>query len=202
MSRSYIGPALRRQIDADARNRCGYCLTSARITGTSMEIDHIIPESLAGTTVRENLWLACSMCNDCKSNRIAAPQSRHGRSRAALRSPATKLARPLWLERRGRPDSRHNAGRTRDSGRIAHESRGACRGAVGVGASPVGIRPRIELAKVRPVGRTAGDERGKVVEGSPSHLSSLSLRCGKRIGGILFVRFRTGPCRRAHTDIC
>lgn len=37
-----------------------------------MEMDHIIPESLGGPTVRENLWLACSMCNDHKSNRIAA----------------------------------------------------------------------------------------------------------------------------------
>jgi hypothetical protein len=72
MSRSYIGPVLRRQVNADAGNRCGYCLTSARITGTPMEIDHLVPESLGGTTVRENLWLACSMCNDCKSNRIAA----------------------------------------------------------------------------------------------------------------------------------
>ncbi len=37
-----------------------------------MEIDHIIPESLGGPTERENLWLACSMCNDHKGNRIAA----------------------------------------------------------------------------------------------------------------------------------
>jgi len=37
-----------------------------------MEIDHIIPESLGGLTVRENLWLACSLCNDHKGNRIAA----------------------------------------------------------------------------------------------------------------------------------
>jgi hypothetical protein len=37
-----------------------------------MEIDHIIPESLGGPTSRDNLWLACSMCNDHKGNRIAA----------------------------------------------------------------------------------------------------------------------------------
>jgi len=73
MSRSYVGRALREQTAREARHRCGYCLTSARITGTRMEIDHIIPESLGGLTVRENLWLACSMCNDHKSNRIAAP---------------------------------------------------------------------------------------------------------------------------------
>jgi len=72
-SRSYVAKALREQIARDARHRCGYCLTSARITGTPMEVNHIVPESLGGPTVRENLWLACSMCNDHKDNRIAAP---------------------------------------------------------------------------------------------------------------------------------
>jgi len=72
MSRSHIAKALREQIVTEARHRCGYCLTSARIIGAPMEIDHIIPESLGGPTVRENLWLACSMCNDHKGNRIAA----------------------------------------------------------------------------------------------------------------------------------
>lgn len=78
MSRSYIGRALREQVAKDARCRCGYCLTSTRITGTPLEVDHIIPESLGGLTVRENLWLACSMCNDHKGNRIAAVDPRTG----------------------------------------------------------------------------------------------------------------------------
>jgi hypothetical protein len=64
---------LRDQVAREARHRCGYCLTSAHITGTPMEIDHIIAESLGGLTVLENLWLACSLCNDHKGNRIAAP---------------------------------------------------------------------------------------------------------------------------------
>ena len=37
-----------------------------------MEVDHIIPESLGGATVEDNLWLACSLCNDHKGDRIAA----------------------------------------------------------------------------------------------------------------------------------
>ena len=78
MSRSYIARGLREQIAGEARHRCGYCLTSARITGTPMEIDHLVPESLGGLTVRENLWLACSMCNDHKGNRIAAPDPSTG----------------------------------------------------------------------------------------------------------------------------
>lgn len=43
-----------------------------------MEVDHIIPESLGGLTVRENLWLACSMCNHHKGNRIAAADPQTG----------------------------------------------------------------------------------------------------------------------------
>ena len=37
-----------------------------------LEIDHILPESLGGLTDEENLWLACSLCNDHKGDRIAA----------------------------------------------------------------------------------------------------------------------------------
>lgn len=73
MSRSRVTRALRQQVSVEARYRCGYCLTASSITGTPMEIDHIVPESLGGPTIRENLWLACSMCNDHKGNRIAAP---------------------------------------------------------------------------------------------------------------------------------
>ncbi|NUQ77797.1 MAG: HNH endonuclease [Polyangiaceae bacterium] len=72
MSRSYIGRTLREEVIREGRYRCGYCLTSARVTGTPMEIDHIIPESLGGLTVKENLWPTCSMCNDHKGNRFAA----------------------------------------------------------------------------------------------------------------------------------
>lgn len=72
MSRSYIPAELRARVTEQARRRCGYCLTTEGIVGTPMEIDHIIPESLGGTTEEDNLWLACSACNNYKSNRIAA----------------------------------------------------------------------------------------------------------------------------------
>ena len=35
-----------------------------------MEFDHLIPRSLGGPTTEDNLWLACSLCNDHKSNRF------------------------------------------------------------------------------------------------------------------------------------
>ena len=78
MSSSHIAKALREQLNREARQRCGYCLTSARVTGTPMEVDHIIHESLGGASTRENLWLACSMCNDHKGSRIAAPDAHTG----------------------------------------------------------------------------------------------------------------------------
>ena len=71
MSRSRISKALRARVAAQARHRCGYCLSAESIVGTPMELDHLIPESLGGLTEEDNLWLACSLCNDSKSCRIA-----------------------------------------------------------------------------------------------------------------------------------
>ncbi|MEK7276987.1 MAG: HNH endonuclease signature motif containing protein [Chloroflexota bacterium] len=68
----YIPKPLREKVAEEARHRCGYCLAAESIVGTPMEIDHIIPQSLGGPPEEENLWLACSLCNDHKSDRIAA----------------------------------------------------------------------------------------------------------------------------------
>jgi hypothetical protein len=67
-----VSKALRERIAAQAQQRCGYCLTTERITGTPMEIDHIIPHSLGGSSGEDNLWLACSLCNEHKGNQMAA----------------------------------------------------------------------------------------------------------------------------------
>jgi HNH endonuclease len=72
MSQSYVPKELRDRVAAQARYRCGYCLSAEAIVGTPMEIEHLIPEALGGLTEEQNLWLACSLCNDHKSNRIAA----------------------------------------------------------------------------------------------------------------------------------
>jgi HNH endonuclease len=72
MSDAYIPKALRERVAAQAHHRCGYRLTSEAIVGTPMEIDHLIPQSLGGLTEEDNLWLACSLCNDHKGDRIAA----------------------------------------------------------------------------------------------------------------------------------
>ena len=72
MSKTYVSRALRRLVAAQAKQRCGYCLSAQRITGTPMEIEHIVPESAGGLTIEANLWLACKLCNDHKGDRIDA----------------------------------------------------------------------------------------------------------------------------------
>lgn len=71
MTRVYIPRALRERVAEQARHRCGYCLTPAALIGAPLEMEHIIPVSLGGPTVEDNLWLACSLCNAFKGNRIA-----------------------------------------------------------------------------------------------------------------------------------
>ncbi|MGA9349953.1 MAG: HNH endonuclease signature motif containing protein [Anaerolineae bacterium] len=68
----YIPKPLRERVAVQAQHRCGYCLTSEAIVGAPMEIDHIVPRSLGGLTKEDNLWLACSLCNEHKGIRTVA----------------------------------------------------------------------------------------------------------------------------------
>ena len=70
MSSAYIPVELRCRVAEQSRYRCGYCLTQELVIGRPMEIDHLLPRSLGGPTTESNLWLACSLCNDHKSNRL------------------------------------------------------------------------------------------------------------------------------------
>ena len=72
MSSAYIPLHLRQLVSRQSRGRCGYCLSSELITGIPLDLDHLIPTSLGGLTVEENLWSACSRCNGHKGNRVAA----------------------------------------------------------------------------------------------------------------------------------
>lgn len=73
-------PSLRTQIKALSLFRCGYCLTSERIVGPLLEIDHIMPTSRGGTDEPNNLVLACPICNGHKSNRTAVIDPETGES--------------------------------------------------------------------------------------------------------------------------
>lgn len=72
MSRGYVPPWLRARLATQARQRCGYCLTTELVTGAPLVVDHLIPEALGGPTEEDNLWLACAQCNLRKGDRITA----------------------------------------------------------------------------------------------------------------------------------
>jgi hypothetical protein len=55
-----------------AGDRCGYCLSSERLTGISLTLDHIIPLAAGGKTEENNLWVACRPCNEFKGTQIHA----------------------------------------------------------------------------------------------------------------------------------
>jgi 5-methylcytosine-specific restriction endonuclease McrA len=86
---SHIRREVRQRVTGQAHHRCGYCLTQEMVVGTPMEIDHLIPSSLGGTDDEQNLWLACSLCNDYKGDRIAGIDPLTGEV-ARLFNPASK----------------------------------------------------------------------------------------------------------------
>ncbi len=92
MSKSYISRELRERVAVAAQRRCGYCLSSEEIVGSTMEIDHLVPESRGGPTEEENLWLACPICNGFKSDRF--PQ--------LIQRPATSSACSIHANSDGR----------------------------------------------------------------------------------------------------
>jgi len=105
---TYIPVELRRQVQADASRRCGYCRSPEVLTGMPLEIEHIIPEAAGGLTVRENLWLACHRCNEFKGDRTQAIDPLTGES-VALFNPRTQRWREhfAWS-----PDGTHIVGLT------------------------------------------------------------------------------------------
>ena len=61
-----ISEEIRARVRAKSGNRCGYCQSLQKYVLGILEIDHIIPKATGGTDNEENLWLACSLCNNYK----------------------------------------------------------------------------------------------------------------------------------------
>jgi hypothetical protein len=78
MTSAHVPRALRARVAAQARHRCGYCLTPEHLVGTPLEIEHLFPLALGGRTEEANLWLACSLCNSFKGARVVAFDSATG----------------------------------------------------------------------------------------------------------------------------
>ena len=90
MTRRRIPRSLRQRLVAESRNRCAYCHTLTSITGARLVIDHIIPETAGGQTVRENLCVACHSCNEFKGAQVEAQDPLTGR-RVPLFHPRQQL---------------------------------------------------------------------------------------------------------------
>jgi HNH endonuclease len=58
-----------------------------------LEYEHLYPEARGGVTVRENLWLACTRCNDFKGDRTDAVDPQTGET-VPLFNPRTQS----WTE--------------------------------------------------------------------------------------------------------
>ena len=62
---TYVPIWLRKLVEERANERCEYCLAQKRIV-ISLEIDHVIPASIGGESIIDNLCLTCKGCNGFK----------------------------------------------------------------------------------------------------------------------------------------
>lgn len=93
MSKQNISDATRQRVMRAARYRGGYCLTSQRVIGPLLEIDHIIPEARGGSAEDKNLTIGCPLCNGHKSDKVDAIDLE-----TRLNAPLFNPRKDLWSE--------------------------------------------------------------------------------------------------------
>ena len=72
MSRVRISTELKNQVIYRARGCCEFCCAQLRYSPNSFHVEHHIPVSLGGSSIAENLTLACPQCNLHKAIKIEA----------------------------------------------------------------------------------------------------------------------------------
>jgi hypothetical protein len=70
MAKLMITTSLREEVKLRANKCCEYCKSQDMYSPTAFTIDHILPESLEGTSDFDNLAYACFLCNRLKSNKL------------------------------------------------------------------------------------------------------------------------------------
>jgi 5-methylcytosine-specific restriction endonuclease McrA len=70
MAKSSIPSDVRVAVIQRASKCCEYCKSQDKYSPTTFTIDHILPESLDGTSHFLNLCYACFLCNRLKSNKL------------------------------------------------------------------------------------------------------------------------------------
>ena len=93
MARPYISVEIERRVRTTAKNRCGYCLSPQRLVMARLEMEHIVPISKGGSSEESNLWLACPLCNSCKSDKTIGIDPQTG-EKVKLFNPRTQV----WSE--------------------------------------------------------------------------------------------------------
>lgn len=70
MPRFTVSSVVREAVRNRALKCCEYCKSQDKYSPTAFTIDHVLPESLDGTSDIENLAYACFLCNRLKSNKL------------------------------------------------------------------------------------------------------------------------------------
>lgn len=72
-----VSDSTRREVRERAASRCEYCHADERWQFVRFTMDHVIPQSDAGSDEAENIALACRNCNERRSNlqQSADPQT-------------------------------------------------------------------------------------------------------------------------------
>lgn len=78
--------------------RCAYC--GCRFIQTQMTIDHVVPRSRGGNSLRPNLLPCCPTCNASKGT-LSVEEFRRVRSRRAARHPHFNQKQIGWLLQQG-----------------------------------------------------------------------------------------------------
>ena len=66
------------EVEVRARGRCEYCCMHQSLQGATFHVEHIVPRARGGSSLPENLALACPSCNLRKSDRIEFPDPETG----------------------------------------------------------------------------------------------------------------------------
>ncbi len=69
MANGVIPTAMRQYVCTRAHGLCEYCFSPAMYSPGAFSVDHIIPSSLGGETVPDNLAYCCNGCNGHKFNK-------------------------------------------------------------------------------------------------------------------------------------
>jgi 5-methylcytosine-specific restriction endonuclease McrA len=69
---TYVSKQLRQLVTERSGRCCEYCLFSQDLGLLTFEMEHIVAEKHGGTTVAENLALACPYCNCAKGTDLGS----------------------------------------------------------------------------------------------------------------------------------